>query len=135
VRAAKASTIKGGTMINQDMTLAEIERVLFYAGLSIKKVMLVRSTYFAELEISAAHRADDRATVSGRGTSLADAIESARQNLEREEECPGPDQGDAENGPPDSIEPCCAKHFPQFFADQSAPPHDAATATGMYDAW
>jgi len=53
-------------------------------------------------------------------------------------ECPGPDEGDAESGPPDSIEPCCAKHFPHLahmFEDGPGSPTDAATATGMYDGW
>jgi hypothetical protein len=29
-------------------------------------------------------------------------------------ECEGPDEGDAESGPPDSIDPCCPKHFPHL---------------------
>lgn len=39
-------------------------------------------------------------------------------------ECPGPDEGDAESGPPDSITPCCPRHFPGL--DWGDPPEDDA---------
>lgn len=39
-----------------------------------------------------------------------------RYGEEEADECPGPDEGGAESGPPASIEPCCEKHFPTVSA-------------------
>lgn len=41
-------------------------------------------------------------------------------------DCPGPDQGDAESGPPARIEPCCVYHFPLSQAElaQEAEEHE-----------
>jgi hypothetical protein len=50
------------------------------------------------------------------------------------EECPGPDEGDAENGPPARVEPCCQRHFPQAFSKPAKPAKRRSLRKEMDDA-
>lgn len=70
-----------------------------------------------DVDMSDAYRLEYAARVNGVSVfAICDGILATEDDLveDSKNECHGPDEGDAESGPPAAVQPCCAKHFPHL---------------------